>query len=66
MKKLTLFFLILFTCKGIAQLPAKLDSLMPEYEKLKEDTLKVEKFLFVATQLATIDTTLSGKYGRRA
>lgn len=66
MKKIILLFVIFCSINGIAQLPGKLDSLISVYEKLKDDTLKVERFLFLATESSAIDTTLSGSYGRRA
>lgn len=67
MKKCFVFFLLFFFCLNIkAQLPGKIDSLIPVYEALKEDTAKVDRFLWLATQLASVDTALSGKYGRRA
>ena len=66
MKKYIVFLFLFSALYTNAQLPGKLDSLISVYEKLKEDTLKVERFLFLATEASAIDTTLSGTYGRRA
>jgi serine phosphatase RsbU (regulator of sigma subunit)/tetratricopeptide (TPR) repeat protein len=67
MKKLfSLFFLLLFGFTSQAQLPGKLDSLIKVYEALKEDTAKVDRFLWIANETSSIDTALSGQYGRRA
>jgi tetratricopeptide (TPR) repeat protein len=58
--------LFLFGFNSKAQLPGKLDSLVKAYESLKEDTVKVDRFLWLSTELSTIDTALAGQYGRRA
>lgn len=66
MKKFILVFLFFCTAVLRSQLPGKLDSLKNVYEKLKDDTAKVDRFLFLATETSAIDTALSGQYGRRA
>ncbi len=67
MKKiLALFFLLVLFSSSSGQLPGKLDSLAKVYEVMKEDTAKVDRFLWMATEVSTIDTALAGDYGRRA
>jgi len=67
MKKFLLILpFLLFSFLLKSQLPGKLDSLGKAYEALKEDTAKVDRFLWMATELSSIDTALAGQYGKRA
>ncbi len=66
MKKLFFVLLLFPNLKTQAQLPPQIDSLRLAYEKLKDDTAKVDRFLWIATETSGIDTAVSGQYGRRA
>ncbi len=66
MKKIFFAVFLFSLLKITAQLPPQIDSLRLVYEKLKDDTFKVERFLWIATETSGIDTAVSGQYGRRA
>ncbi|MBL7895008.1 MAG: tetratricopeptide repeat protein [Bacteroidia bacterium] len=64
MRKGLLLLISLLVLSHYAQLPLKIDSLIPVYEKLKDDTFKVDRLLWIATNTSGVDTAVSGKYGR--